>query len=92
MMNLKKFYFNTGVIRNSPLSEGMVWRNGTKQIPFECKDVPDNATFMFACDNPNLPDSKYENVIVREIYNSTLIAKYAYFRLQFNTYCEICLF
>lgn len=82
------FYFNTGVTpfghSNPPmtLSEGQVWRGGTKQIPFDCDDVPENASFMFACDNPELRESKYEGVIVREIHNSTLCSKYAYFRVD----------
>ena len=85
--DMKTFYFNTGVTpfghSNPPmtLGAGEVWRGGTKQIPFDCKDVPDNASFMFACDNPSLRESTYENVIVREIFNSTLCSKFAYFKV-----------
>jgi hypothetical protein len=75
------FYFNTGVsIRSgSPLCKGQVWSsNGVKLIPFECTDVPDDVTFKFACDNPNLyPNSGF---LVREIHNSTLVSKFAYFQ------------
>ena len=86
---MKTFYFNTGVRRIIPngkysdsakpagLSAGQIWRNGTKQIPFDCEDVPDNATFMFACNNPE-PSSK--GVIVKELNNTTLMSKYAHFR------------
>jgi len=51
------------------------------QIPFDCDNVPNNAQFKFACDNPELKESKYENWIVREIFNSTLCSKYAYFQV-----------
>jgi len=89
---MQTFYFNTGVKPGIPANEmhrkdalpvalgkGQVWRNGTKQIPFDCEDVPTNAKFQLACDNPALPG--YENYIVREIHNSTLLSKYAYFKL-----------
>ena len=81
------FYFNTGVrpfIHNPPvhIGQGEVLRGGTKQIPFDCDDVPEGADFMFACDNPELRESKYEGVIVREIHNSVLCSKYAYFRVD----------
>lgn len=75
----KTFYFNTGVkYCNYPyLCEGQIERGGTKQIPFDCEDVPEGATFQFACDNPDLhPEAGY---IVREIHNSALHSKYAYF-------------
>jgi hypothetical protein len=85
---MKKFFFNTGVKPGIPLNEihrknsiavplctGQVWLNGTKQIPFECEDVPDNAVFKFASDCPNAD----EGFIVREIHNSSLISKYAHF-------------
>lgn len=65
--NMQTFYFNTGVkaeiptnkrhrpdAKPVPLCDGQVWRNGTKQIPFDCENVPEGATFSFACDNPNL--------------------------------------
>jgi hypothetical protein len=75
---MKTFYFNTGVTlcNTEGLSAGQIWRNGTKQIPFDCEDVPDNATFLFACDNSE-PNS--EDVIVRLIHKSTLVSKYAHF-------------
>jgi len=84
---MNTFFFNTGVVpfHNPPvkLSEGQVWRDGTKQIPFDCDNVPENAVFMFACDNPDLQEYKDpgETVIVRLIHNSTLCSKYAYFRV-----------
>ena len=88
---IKTFYFDTGVkpidtswrphhsgTREIPLCKGQVWRNGTKQIPFDCEDVPDGATFAFACDYPDMKG--YEGFIIRQIHNSTLISKYAYFK------------
>lgn len=82
---MKTFYFNTGVRRDLhnnppvPLMKGQIWSmNGVKVIPFDC-DAPENAVFKFACDNPNLPEADLDGWIVREIYNSTLISKYAYF-------------
>ena len=79
---MKTFYFNTGVRPESgaKLQDGQVWLNGTKQIPFDCKDVPEDSTFLCACDKENLYTQ--ENVIMREIYNSTIISKFAYFRLR----------
>jgi hypothetical protein len=71
------FYFNTGVkYSDYPyLFKGQVERGGTKQIPFECENVPDGATFQFACDSPNLhPESNY---IVREMSNTAMLSKYA---------------
>jgi len=87
MKTLQTFYFDTGVRpyghSNPPmiLSEGQVWKDGTKQIPFDCEDVPSGALFMFACPKADLPESKYPFVIVREIHNSTLGSKFAYFRV-----------
>lgn len=76
----KTFHFNTGVkIWDNPhITGGIDSGNGTVVIPFDCQDVPDNATFAFACDNDNLyPDAGY---IVRPISNSGLLSKYAYFK------------
>jgi hypothetical protein len=83
---MKTFYFNTGVqpYKHNPpvkLSPGHIMKGGTMQIPFDCDNVPDRAQFMFACDNPDLKESEYENVIVREIFNSALLSKYAYFKI-----------
>lgn len=81
-MAKRTFFFNTGVrpYNNPHLYGKQVWRNGTKQIPFTCENVPENAHFQFACDNPNLPESKY--MLVREILDSGpkgILSKYAYF-------------
>ena len=80
---MKQFFFDTGVKPQvSPhLFEDEVWLRGTKQIPFYCEDVPDDSIFMFACDNPNLPESLSKNVIVRKIHQSSMTG-YAYFRLS----------
>lgn len=82
---MKTFYFKTGVVpskHNPPvkLGPGQIMQRGTMVTPFDCDNVPDNATFMFACDNPNLPDSTYKGIIVRPIFNSTLCSSYAYFK------------
>lgn len=82
---MKTFHFNTGVRpfdHNPPA--GMAYMKGFKDsgngvyvIPFDCEDVPDGAAFKFACDYPDLyPEAGY---IVREIHNSALLSKYAYF-------------
>lgn len=86
MANLRKFYFDTGVTRYGhnppvPLCKGQEWSpNGVKVIPFYCKDVPEGAEFMFGCDDIIITD--IPNVIYREILNSSLISKYAYFKLK----------
>jgi hypothetical protein len=78
------FYFDTGVNPNGHNLYGQqIVRNGTVQIPFRCEGVPSSATLMFACDNPNLPESKYEWVMVAAIEpGSDMVSKFAYFRLQ----------
>jgi len=80
---MNTFYFNTGVLPQNcnGLTKGQVWRGGTKQIPFDC-DAPQDAKLMYLCNNPNLDTAKYPNVIVREIFNTTMISKYAYFRVK----------
>ena len=79
---MRTMYFDTGVRPeiNSSLYEGQVWRNGTKQIPFDV-DAPESAVLLFACNTPDLPESKIPNIIVREIFNSTLCSRYAYLRI-----------
>ena len=81
------FYFNTGVkpygYSNPPmsLSKGQVWRRGTKQIPFDA-DAPADATLLYLCNTPDLIESTCPGVIVREVSNTTICNKYAYFRLR----------
>lgn len=83
---MKTFYFNTGVRpfdHNPPA--GMAFMKGFKDsgngvyvIPFEVEDVPDDATFIGACDNPEY--MKGDNIIYREIQpGSRLVSKYAFF-------------
>lgn len=85
----QRFYFNTGVrpenCFNPPFPYeyhkkiGNVIR-GTLLIPFDCNDVPENATFKFAASNPNIDDAENNpKVIVREIVGGNLLSKYAYF-------------
>ncbi|HLO91600.1 MAG TPA: hypothetical protein VK172_10595 [Lentimicrobium sp.] len=90
-MAIKRFYFNTGVrpetVFNPPFpyeyhrNKGNVIR-GTLLIPFDCDNVPDNASFYMACDNPELPEAKNPNIIVREIVGGNMVSKYAYFRVN----------
>jgi len=88
---MNTFYFNTGVrpetVHNPSFpyeyhkKVGNVIRGGVLQCPFDC-DAPEDAQLMFLCDNPELPESKAENVIVREVFNTSMISKYAYFRIK----------
>lgn len=83
---MKTFYFNTGVqpYKHTPpvkLGPGQIMRGGTMQIPFDCENVPENAVFMFACDNDKLSEAAYKNVIVREMFNTSMCSKYAYFKV-----------
>jgi hypothetical protein len=70
---LRRFYFNTGVdpryIENP-------------NIGFDCLDVPDGYKLDFLCDNPELEESKKENTIVREVFNTRMLSKYAYFSIH----------
>lgn len=82
---MKTFYFNTGVkpsnVVNFPYDYHQRVGNkimGTLVIPFDCEDVPEGAKFAFACNNPEL---KGDNQICREIHNSNLVSKYAFFDL-----------
>jgi hypothetical protein len=86
---MKTFYFNTGVrpekVNNPPFAydyhknKGHVIKGRTLHIPFDC-DAPDNATVWFLCDKPDLPESKLPYVIVREVFNTTMMSKYVYLR------------
>ena len=77
---MKTFYFNTGVkiSVNPHIKGGVDSGNGIVVIPFQCDDVPDNAIFLHACDNPNPAN---ERIIVREI-KGELHSKYAHFATQ----------
>jgi hypothetical protein len=80
---MRTFYFNTGVKpenrRGVGLCAGQVWRGGTLQIPFDCENVPDNASFQFACDHT--PPGN-EHLLRREMHNTTMVSKYAFFQVQ----------
>ncbi len=81
---MKTFYFDTGVkpYNHTPrvsIMPGNVVRGGTLQIPFDCENVPENATFLYACDAENA--SLDENIICREMTNTNMLSKFAYFRL-----------
>lgn len=79
---MNRFYFDTGVrpVNNPNLWGNEVWRNGTKQVPFDA-DAPKDAHLMSLCDNPHLPESDTPGVIVREVFNTSMCSKYAYFRV-----------
>ena len=54
-----------------------------KQIPFDVSnEIPNNASLMFLCDNPDLPESKNKNVIVTPVFNTDIISKFAYFKIN----------
>jgi len=83
---MNTFYFNTGVkpqnINNFPYEyhrkKGHVIRK-TLLIPFDC-DVPKDSEFLFASNYSNIELN--DDMVVREIHNSTMLSKYAYFRLK----------
>lgn len=83
--NIRTFQFNTGVkYSDYPfLSKGQTVSGDAKVIPFNCEDVPQNAKFEFACDDPNLYEGS--GYIVREMFNTSMLSKYAYFT---TTYCK----
>ena len=55
-MNVKTFYFNTGVYiwDNPHIPGGINSENGVIVIPFDCEDIPDNVEFKFASDYDDL--------------------------------------
>jgi len=83
---MNTFYFNTGVkpqnISNFPYDYhkkvGNVIRGGVLQCPFDC-EAPINASLKYLCDNPDLDSAKCDGVEVFEIFNTSLVSKYAYF-------------
>lgn len=84
---MNTFYFNTGVqtrnIPNFPYEYhkkigDVISSNGVLQRPFDC-DAPKNAILKFLCNNPNLDNEKGNGVEVFEIFNTSLVSKYAYF-------------
>lgn len=79
---MRTMYFNTGCTpNNSPnLYKDQVWRNGTKQIPFDV-DAPETARLLFLCDDPNAPETKIPGVIVREVFNTSMSSRYAYLKV-----------
>lgn len=66
---MRTFIFYTDVNKQE-------YPNAITEIPFDCEDVPYNGRFLYAS-NDNLLCREGE--ICREIHNSTLIYKYAYF-------------
>ena len=83
-MSMKTFNFDTGVkVYNNPHGPngGKLSTNGVWVIPFDCEDVPEGSTFLYASGTDNLHAGNEAWMIRREIHNSGLISKYAYFRL-----------
>lgn len=83
---MKTFYFETGVRRSvsSYSAPGDVWKpigdgDEVRLIPFDCDNVPESATLKFLCNDPNIVEP---NTIVQEVYNTTMLSKYAYFRVE----------
>lgn len=83
---LKEYTFNTGVRpfdHNPPAGIAFMkgFRdsgNGVYVIPFHCEEVPDNAKLEYAADNP-MPGT--EHYIKREMFNTVLKSKYAFFKV-----------
>ena len=77
---MKTFYFNTGIEYHPqrPLAEKAIWRGGTMQFPFDCEDVPNDAVFKFLSDE-TAPGDEY--LLRREIHNTGMLSKYAFFKL-----------
>jgi hypothetical protein len=42
------------------------------------------------CNDPNLPESKRYDVIVREVFNTDMMSKYAYMSIPVNLICPTC--
>jgi hypothetical protein len=89
---MNTFNFNTGVnayrVIDFPFEYhkkvgNVIQSNGTLVIPFDC-DAPQNATLMFLCDNPDLPESKNPNILVVPVFNTSMCSKYAYFIIPEN--------
>jgi hypothetical protein len=79
---MRTFYYNTGVKpwNNGKLYDGDKFINNELHIPFDCDNVPENAEFMYLCGNPSLFNTN-GHIIVREVLNTRMSSKYAYFRL-----------
>lgn len=89
MGQLREFWFNTGVrvfAHDKPVPCSgefeFVGEHGVKQIKFFCENVPQNARFMYACDNPDNVSARTPGVIVRPIVKGGLASKYAYFKIE----------
>lgn len=84
---MQRFTFNTGVLQKDypSLTDGQEWAPAqgggfVKVIPFYCKDVPRGAVYLFSCNYDYLHKDN-PNIIVREIYNSSMLSKFAYFEI-----------
>ena len=76
------FYFDTGVRpeNTNGLFGSQVWRNGTKQIPFEC-DAPEGSVLVMMCDDPDLPAKLAPGVRVFPVRDTEMKSLYAYMRV-----------
>lgn len=79
-MSLNRFYFDTGVRPPSPLHADQVWRNGTKQIPFDC-EAPIGSELVCCVGTPDVKILESPFLKSFPIFNTSLLASYAYFRL-----------
>lgn len=78
----QKFRLNTGVEwkgGNVPKGQELA-PNMVLTVPFYCDDVPEGARFVFASDH--LDAGKSRGLIAREIKDSFLLSKYAFFSLK----------
>lgn len=83
---MKTYYCNTGVkpFNHNPPA-GMAFMKGFKDsgngvyvIPFDCEEVPKGAKLMYIADKA-MPND--EHLIKREIHNSVMMSKYAFFSI-----------
>jgi hypothetical protein len=80
---MKTFYFNSGVKPwntdvKRELAKGHKFVNNELQIPFDCEDVPENASLAFLGNDISLA---HKNLIAREVHNTTMCSKYAFFNV-----------
>jgi len=80
---MQTFYFNTGVKPwntnvQAETARGNKFINNELNVPFDVEDVPEGAQLASLCSNP---DVKGANQIMREVFNTTMCSKYAFFNV-----------
>jgi hypothetical protein len=80
----QKFRLNTGVQWDGgPVPKGQeLAPNGVLVVPFYCENVPEGSKFIFASDHLDAGNGK--GLIVREVLDSYLLSKYAFFSTTKN--------